>query len=168
MANPYAPPQAVVRDIADPSALTAPAGRGIRLGATTLDSIIFAAMVYAPVLLASAGGGAMAAAGSEGSSNVMLAAGSGLAVVGFTVWCWLTITYVSRNGQSIGKKLLGIKVVRSDGSPVSLGRLFWLRNVVNGLFSLIPLYGFADAISIFGESRQCLHDRIAGTIVLRA
>ena len=74
----------------------------------------------------------------------------------------------SRNGQSIAKKLLGIKVVRTDGSPVSLGRLFLLRNVVNGIISLVPLYGFVDALFIFGESRQCLHDRIAGTVVLKA
>ena len=72
------------------------------------------------------------------------------------------------NGQSIGKKLLGIKVVRTDGSPASLGRLIWLRNVVNGLIGIIPLYGIIDALFIFGESRQCLHDKIADTIVIKA
>ena len=41
-------------------------------------------------------------------------------------------------GQSIAKKMLGIKVVRTDGSPVSLGRLIWLRNVVNGLHQHHP------------------------------
>ena len=39
---------------------------------------------------------------------------------------------------------------------------------VNGLISIIPLYGFIDALFIFGESRECLHDKIAGTIVLKA
>ena len=58
--------------------------------------------------------------------------------------------------------------IRTDGSPASLGRLFWLRNVVNGLISVVPLYGFVDMLFIFGESRQCLHDKIAGTIVVKA
>ena len=91
-----------------------------------------------------------------------------LTLVGFAVWCWLTISTMKRNGQSIAKKILGIKVVRSDGSPASLGRIFWLRNVVNGLISIIPLYGLIDALFIFGESRQCLHDKIADTIVVKA
>ena len=72
------------------------------------------------------------------------------------------------NGRSIAKKILTIKVVRSDGSPASLGRLIWLRNVVNWLISIIPLYGLIDSLFIFGESRQCLHDKIADTIVVKA
>ena len=168
MTNPYAPPRAIVRDIADPSALAAPADRGTRLGAAILDSIIFMGMVYMPVLLGAMVGGVTAAAAGSASSNPMMAVGGLAAVIGFAVWCWLTIKYMGRNGQSIAKKLLNIKVVRTDGSPASLGRLIWLRNVLNGLISIVPLYGIIDALFIFGESRQCLHDKIAGTVVLKA
>lgn len=91
-----------------------------------------------------------------------------IALIGFIAWCWLTITFVRRNGQSIAKKMLHIKVVRSDGSLVSLGRIFWLRNVANAAFSLVPFYGFVDMLFIFGEQRQCLHDKIADTIVVKA
>jgi uncharacterized RDD family membrane protein YckC len=168
MTNPYAPPRAVVRDIADPSALAAPADRGTRLGASILDGIVFAAMVYVPMLFGAVVSGATSAATVQSGPNPMAAVGVVVAVIGFIVWCWLTIMYMRRNGQSIGKKLLGIKVVRTDGSPASLGRLIGLRNVVNGLISVVPLYGFVDALFIFGESRQCLHDRIADTVVLKA
>jgi uncharacterized RDD family membrane protein YckC len=58
--------------------------------------------------------------------------------------------------------------VRVDGSPVSLGRLILLRNVVVWVLSLIPMFGIVDVLFIFGESRQCLHDRIADTIVIKA
>ncbi len=168
MTNPYAPPRAVVRDIADPSALAALADRGTRLGASMLDGVIFMAMVYAPMMVGAMVGRATASAGGDAGSTVMAVGGIVVAGLGFALWCWLTIMHVKRNGQSIAKKLLGIKVVRTDGSAVSLGRLFWLRNVVNGLISIIPLYGFIDALFIFGESRECLHDKIAGTIVLKA
>jgi uncharacterized RDD family membrane protein YckC len=164
MTNPYAPPQAVVRDIADPSELTSQADRGTRLGATIIDSLIFAATVYLPGIVA----GFAVAAAKSGPSNATGIAAIAAMLVGFTVWCWFTIMYMSRNGQSIAKKLLHIKVVRVDGSSVSLGRLIWLRNVVNGLISFIPFYSVVDVLFIFGESRQCLHDRIAGTIVVRA
>jgi uncharacterized RDD family membrane protein YckC len=78
------------------------------------------------------------------------------------------VRYVRRNGQSIGKKLLNIKVVRTDGGPITLGRLFWLRNVVNGLISVVPLYGLIDVLFIFGENRQCLHDKLADSVVIKA
>ena len=44
---------------------------------------------------------------------------------------------VYRNAQTIGKKLVGIKVARTDGSRASLARIFWLRNVVNQLVTMV-------------------------------
>jgi uncharacterized RDD family membrane protein YckC len=64
--------------------------------------------------------------------------------------------------------MIGIKVVRSDGSKASLGRIFWLRNFVNGLLGIIPFYQLIDILFIFGDQRQCLHDKIADTIVVKA
>ena len=40
--------------------------------------------------------------------------------------------------------------------------------VVNGLLGIIPLYGLIDPLFIFSESRQCLHDKLADTIVIKA
>jgi len=157
-----------VLDIADPHASAVPADRGTRLGATILDGIIFAVMVYAPIMIAAIVGGVAGRATGGGNAGAILVACVVLALAGFIVWCWLTIKYVKINGQSIAKKLLAVKVVRTDGSPVSLGRVFWLRNVVNGLISIVPLYGLVDALFIFGESRQCLHDKLADTVVVKA
>ena len=169
MSNPYAPPQAAVRDIVDPSVTSVVADRGTRLGAAILDSFIFMLMVYAPVVIgAVAAGAASQASESADPSNAVIGVGFVLGLIGLIVWGAITIVLMRRNGQSIGKKATGIKVVRSDGSPVSLSRLIWLRNVVNWIISIIPLYGFIDALFIFGESRQCLHDKIADTIVVRA
>jgi uncharacterized RDD family membrane protein YckC len=158
MTNPYAPPTAIVQDVIDPAEPSVLAERGARLAAAILDSIIFAGMVYLPLMFAVTGG-------DEAGVAMM---GVVLTLIGFGVWAWLTIGYMKLNGQSIAKKMLTIKVVRSDGSPASLGRLIWLRNVVNWLISIIPLYGIIDSLFIFGESRQCLHDKIADTIVVKA
>lgn len=160
--NPYAPPRATVRDFADPLESAAPADRGTRLGAAILDSIAFMLMVYLPLGLA-----AIVSAGG-GNNNAALIGGGLLGTTGLIAWSWVTIVNVKRNGQSLGKKMVGIKVVRADGAPVSLGRVFWLRNVVNGLLSLIPLYSIIDVLFIFGETRQCLHDKLADTMVVKA
>lgn len=166
MTNPYAPPRAAVLDVDDPRVASTLADRGTRLGALILDSIIFMAMVYLPLLL-TIGMAARRRNGSDMAGAVGIA-GFVLAAAGLVAWSWLTIVYVNRNGQSIAKKLTGIKVVRSDGSPAALGRIFWLRNILNGVLGIIPLYALIDSLFIFAESRQCLHDKIADTIVVRA
>lgn len=160
--NPYAPPRAAVRDMAEEAG--AAAGRGTRLAGAILDGIIFMAMVELPAFIGSAMSGV---GGDSGQPSLSLGIGGVLALIGLAIWIWLTVKYVLQNGQSIAKKILGIKVVRTDGSRASLGRIFWLRNVVNGLLSIIPLYGLVDALFIFSDSRQCVHDKIADTIVVK-
>jgi uncharacterized RDD family membrane protein YckC len=68
--------------------------------------------------------------------------------------------------------MLGIKIVRNDGSRAGLGRIFWLRMFVPGLVGAIPLvgglFGLIDPLFIFGEEKRCLHDLIADTIVVTA
>ena len=169
MTNPYAPPLSNVADVADSRVAFMHADRGTRLGAAILDGIILFGMVYLPFLIAMVGQGTAGPGDpiGEGISPMMII-GLMLTAVGLGAWCWLTILYVSRNGQSIAKKLLNIKVVRSDGSAATLGRIFWLRNVVNSLLGVIPLYGLIDILFIFGETRQCLHDKIGDTIVVKA
>jgi uncharacterized RDD family membrane protein YckC len=146
---------------------TLPAGRGTRLVAALLDGLVIAVMVYAPAFAGALILGA-AAPGAEGPSSGAVVGGLGLGVIGFAVWCAITVKYVKANGQTIGKKLIGIKVVRTDGAPATLGRIFWLRNLVNGLICIVPFYGLLDLLFIFAESQQCLHDKIADTIVVKA
>ena len=61
--------------------------------------------------------------------------------------------------------------MRTDGSRASFARIFLLRNVVNFLPTLLPyvglLYQLIDPLFIYQESRQCLHDKLADTIVVR-
>jgi uncharacterized RDD family membrane protein YckC len=130
-----------------------------------LDGVIFAGMVYVPLFAA----GFIAGLSGAGRASGALVAIVGLVTLaGFVAWCWFTIKYVRENGQSIAKRILGIKVVRSDGEAITLGRIFWMRNFLNALISIVPLYGLVDALFIFSESRQCLHDKLADTIVVKA
>jgi len=72
-------------------------------------------------------------------------------------------------GQSVGKRALGIKVQRLDGSEVDILRLIFLRNVVVAFaVQLCGLVGLVDALMIFGADQRCLHDLIADTKVVVA
>jgi len=160
--NPYAPPTAPVLGVAGAPVMLADIGS--RFGAAVLDTLV-SLVVIIPLIAG------MIAEGASGS-GVGPAIGGILSLVvgiGFLIY---TIRLVNENGQTVGKKMVGIKVVRADGSKASLGRIFWLRNVVNALPQMIPFignfYGIIDHVMVFGEKRQCLHDRIADTIVVRA
>lgn len=165
MTNPYAPPQAPVGDV-PPAGTTEPAERLSRLGASVLDGVIGMVIAFVPL----AAGLVIIRVGPSVPGTIV--AGALVAASGFVVWGWLTYVNVKRSGQTLGKKLVGIRVIRTDGSAASVGRIFWLRNVVNGLIGAIPLvgaiYSIVDILFIFSESRQCLHDRLADTIVVDA
>jgi uncharacterized RDD family membrane protein YckC len=67
-------------------------------------------------------------------------------------------------GQTFGKMILSIRVVMVDGTAIGYRRAF-LRFL--GYIISILLFGFGFLWAIFNKNRQCLHDRIAKTIVIR-
>ena len=163
--NPYAPERSTAYDqSAEEQEL---AGRGARLLAWFVDGVIASLMIWLPALIVAAATGVFTQPSSQFDFS-LLTLPLFLCALGFIAWAWITLLLVARYGQTMAKRLLEIRVVRSDGSQASLGRIFWLRNVVNGLLSMIPLYTFIDSLFIFSERRQTIHDLIADTIVVRA
>ena len=85
------------------------------------------------------------------------------------IYQWYLIT---KTGQTLAKKWLGMRIVR-EGSGELPGFVHGvlLRNWLFFFAGMIPYLGscvgLADAIAIFfGERRQTLHDRVAGTLVI--
>jgi uncharacterized RDD family membrane protein YckC len=75
--------------------------------------------------------------------------------------------YIVRDGQTLGKKLMKIRIVDHVDSEVpSWPRLLVMRYVLNMGLRQIPFYYFVDAFFIFGEDQRCLHDYIARTKVI--
>ena len=172
--NAYAPPRAAVADVVVGAANMVLASRGARLGAFLLDLAIGYAIFLVPLMVSGAlagFSGALLRNDMSAITGVFLGVGGLIMVLLCIAWCVITIIFVSANGQTIGKKMIGIKVVRKDGSKASLGRIFWLRNVVNLIIAMfLPFiyYYIIDPLFIFGERQQCLHDLIADTVVINA
>jgi uncharacterized RDD family membrane protein YckC len=155
------------------------AERGTRLLAASIDELIvlgaFAPMLFGavPALVNLASGGSDPELFDTSSIVGAMLGGPGttITVLALLVWIGVTAWLVAANGQSIGKRLVGIKVVRTDGSRASLARIFLLRNVVSSLPNLLPYLGWfymlADPLLIYQDSRRCIHDLIADTIVIR-
>jgi uncharacterized RDD family membrane protein YckC len=76
---------------------------------------------------------------------------------------------VSKQGQTLGKRFVGIRIVMKDtlengGFVVNVLK----RGFLNGLLSLIPGYFLVDSLFVFRDDRRCIHDMIAGTVVIQA
>lgn len=165
-ANPYAAPQSKVADLrfAD---IQEKAGRGARLAAVLLDGVpIFIVAIFAAILIPTLGRAGKGQINGFGMAVLTLLV---LAFVGYGIY---QLVLLHRSGQTFGKKLMSIKIVRNDGSRAGLRRIFFLRMFLPGLIGAIPLVGglFAliDPLFIFGEEKRCVHDLIADTIVINA
>jgi uncharacterized RDD family membrane protein YckC len=93
-----------------------------------------------------------------------------------TLGVWLVHPLVNgyllaTRGQTVGKWCFGMRIVRSDGSRASLRRLLLLRWLPTCLVAWLPGIGewmwLVDPLFVFGRSRQCLHDFVADTVVVR-
>jgi Predicted membrane protein/domain len=112
----------------------------------------------------------------------MMRLGLGLLVT-FAGWLILLIIQVlllSTRGQSIGKMIAKVRVVRLDGTKAGFVYAWLLREALitfcGLILSLVPYIGvffravfhLTDWCLIFRDDRRCLHDVIAGTQVIKA
>jgi uncharacterized RDD family membrane protein YckC len=87
-----------------------------------------------------------------------------ITLVGFGVWELLWFAYPwSMSGKSLGMAMVGVRVVRADGSSVTFGRA-----AVRALFLpfSILLFGLGCLLILVQPERRALHDLIAGTAVV--
>lgn len=75
------------------------------------------------------------------------------------------VFYQHSTGQTLGKKALGLKVVNEEGATPSY-LTFFLREIIGKLVSGIIL-GIGYLMVAFDSKKQGLHDKIAGTYVIR-
>ena len=58
-----------------------------------------------------------------------------------------------------------------NGERANIFKIIFLRSLPFSLLAWIPVFGmllsFIDILFIFREDRRCLHDKFAGTIVLK-
>jgi len=155
--NPYSAPLAAV-DLPAPAMTLA--SRGQRLGAAILDGLVAVPLgILAAVVLPM----------GQRNPNLM-ALMIAVLVAAFVAIVVINGIGIYRSGQTIGKRLLGIRVVRSNGDRVDFARYIFLRWLAIALLGVIPFIGgvitLLDALLIFRDNHKCLHDDFADTIVI--
>jgi uncharacterized RDD family membrane protein YckC len=81
--------------------------------------------------------------------------------------------FLATRGQTVGKMMVGIRIVSADtGEILPLWRVLVLRFLPVQLIQIVPGIGpvlwLVDTLFIFGDARRCVHDYVAGTIVIAA
>ena len=76
---------------------------------------------------------------------------------------YFTVSTALGQGQTLGKKLLGIKVLQLDGTPLSLWDSFgryggYGAGLATGLLGFMQVY--------WDPNRQAIHDKISATVVI--
>jgi uncharacterized RDD family membrane protein YckC len=129
-----------------------PADRWRRLVAWLIDLPVSPAAFVAAMLLADTDGLAVV--------TLLLLAGG---IVGVPA----QVVLLQRDGQTIGKRLLRIRIVNEQtGANGGVFANIVLRYFVNWLLTLIPPYVFIDHALILAKNRRCVHDYLAGTKVV--
>jgi uncharacterized RDD family membrane protein YckC len=90
---------------------------------------------------------------------------SALAVTGVIVSMAYYVGFWASSGQTVGKDLMGIKVVRKDGQAPGWGRAF-LRYIGYIISAVVLSLGFMWIL--IDKKRQGWHDKIAGTYAIDA
>ena len=183
--NPFAPPRAHVEDQFNAPQAMVTATRMSRFLAVLVDGspglvigvvgVVMALVMMPGLFSGSVDPRSMGVIASFGVFFIVVA-------IGMLAWVVWNIVLLYKYGQTVGKKVMGIRAVRMDGSRVSFARFFFLRGlataVIVWIISVITLLihipfignvvGLIDSLLIFGPARRCLHDYIADTQVVTA
>jgi uncharacterized RDD family membrane protein YckC len=160
-----------VRDVQSGTDASVPeyASVGRRFGALFVDGLLQGVVSWAiliPLMLALPSLAAAVEADPNGPAPSGAAIGLMLVVYGvlFTIPVVYEGLMLSRNGQTLGKMALGIKVVTADGGDISRGQA-WGRALMRLVLNFCLLIDYIPAM--FTPDKKTIHDMAAGTRVVR-
>ena len=154
------------------------ASTGIRLGAAFLDSVFLMICTLPGSIMIALGLARQNITDLRSIQSIdwaPLARGAGVMGLGALLICLIQVWMLSTRGQTIAKRLFGIRIVRLDQSEPGFVHAVALRAIVpmaiQFVLGLIPFLGvvfwLVDIGFIFRPDRRCVHDLIAGTIVVQ-
>lgn len=75
---------------------------------------------------------------------------------------------LASEGQTVGKRAMGLRIVNAgDGGNPGFVKAIVMRNWLNKLFCAVGFYPLINVAPIFWKPRRCIHDYLAGTLVVK-
>ena len=100
-----------------------------------------------------------------GDTGTTYSAGTGVWVIGIILWVVNFLLLPLLRGQTLGKMLTGITILKTDGNEVRLEGL--LRRNIFGYLMTAATLGLGFVSLVFSKKGRALHDLIGGTVVVR-
>lgn len=132
------------------------AGVGKRFGAIFLDGLIVNLPAYIVIFVLAFN------AASEGGEPPFWMNLIGIPLM-FVNLIYEGLMLSSKNGQTLGKMAVKVRVVRADGSPISSGQA-WGRAGMRLVLGCLWIVDYIPAL--FTQEKTTLHDMVAGTRVV--
>lgn len=143
--------------------------RFLALLVDTVLSLIITYVLFIVVLivslLLSAGGTAVGGAG-VGESLFGLGVAAQFVIWFLIDWGYMVLLETVWSGQTVGKKMMGLRVIQDTGVRVGIYQSL-LRNLVRPLDKLPVFYLVGGVAALFSGTQQRIGDLLAGTIVVR-
>lgn len=166
--NPYAPPQVDILPPVDPSKNERLASPWRRLGASLLDALILSA-INLPLMWFTGYFTRTFQRASQGNNSAFEPEQLVWGAVGFVVMVVVNWNHLAV-GETIGKRALGLRIVRKSGEATDRNHIILRRILPLQIVSLIPYIGpflaLLDSLFIFRSAHNTLHDDIADTKVV--
>ena len=142
------------------------AGRWLRLGGSLIDGLI-SLIVMLPIMIYTDYWD-KAVAGEVSGYDIAI-----YAVIGLMVFVCLNAYLLVNYGQSIGKRVVGTRIVSTTTNDIlPFSRFFFLRYLPMMVLFNIPgigqFFALFDCLLIFRSDKRCAHDLIAGSKVVIA
>jgi uncharacterized RDD family membrane protein YckC len=87
-----------------------------------------------------------------------------LSLINAIIAIWFSVYFIRKHQATPGKRMLGLRVVRADGSPVGAGKII-LRYFGEQLSGILFMSGYVMAA--FDDEKRALHDYICDTRVVK-
>ena len=141
------------------------AGFGPRFVAVIIDSLLLTALMIPFLIAIFVFMSKMSMSGETPSPLAMIViAGSYLVIT--LIGLLYQLIFIGKKGATPGKKFMKLRVTFPDGTyPIGIGKAF-LRMIGYMLSGMICYIGFLMVI-FDKEQHRALHDKIAGTVVIR-
>ena len=164
--NRYQPPQSEVADVAVAEGEEL-ASRGMRFGGAFIDGLFSSAVIFPFMYYTGIWSQVLQTGAYDFSVKVEIG------FLGLVTFLVLQGYLLHRYGQTIGKRIVGTRIVTVDDSRIlPLWKVFVLRYLTTSIAGQIPyaggVYGLVDVLFVFRADKRCLHDLIAGTKVVNA
>jgi uncharacterized RDD family membrane protein YckC len=136
------------------------AGAGNRGFAAVLDFVIASLITFTAFVV-------FGIASEVNYAQINAFLGATLLITLVLVWAYFILLEWLWNGQTIGKRAFGLRVITEDGSPATFTAVL-VRNLIRLVDFLPAFYGLGVFVIVLSAKSQRLGDIAAGTYVVRA